>query len=47
MKALIELIAAGVNFPIEYVVALIALGVIALSAFAIHVIHSLAKRKPD
>jgi hypothetical protein len=47
MSALIELISAGVEFPIEYVVALIALGVIALSGFAIYVVHSLAKRKHD
>lgn len=47
MQELIELIAAGVKFPIEYVLALIALGVIALSAFAIHVVHTHTKRKPD
>lgn len=47
MAALINLIANGSTFPMEYVLALIALGAMALAAFAIHIVHSITKRKDD
>lgn len=45
MSEFVELIANGSAFPIEYVMALIALSVIGLAFFAIHAIHSIAKRR--
>ncbi|MEL7452795.1 MAG: hypothetical protein AAGJ50_05415 [Pseudomonadota bacterium] len=47
MKALSELIAEGSAFPIEYILAVIALAAMALAAFTIHAIASIAKRKND
>ncbi len=47
MKSLSELIAEGSAFPIEYVLAVVALAAMALAAFAIHAIVSVAKRKRD
>jgi hypothetical protein len=42
-----ELITKGSAFPMEYVLALIALAAMALAAFAIHAICSIARRKDD
>lgn len=47
MSELIEVIQSGSAFPIEYVMALIALGSIGLAMFAIHAIHSIAKRRDN
>lgn len=47
MAKIIELITKGSEFPLEYVMALIALAAIALAAFAIHVIYSITRRKDD
>jgi|GEM_PF-6648879 len=47
MKTLSELIAEGSAFPIEYVLAVIALAAMALAAFTIHAIVSIAKRNND
>lgn len=44
MNELFELVRSGSSFPIEYVMAVIALSVIGLAAFAIYAVHSLAKR---
>ena len=45
MKTLSELIAEGSAFPIEYVLAVITLAAMALAAFTIHAIVSIAKPK--
>lgn len=45
MNEILELIRSGSGFPIEYVMALIALAVIGLATFAIYAIHSIAKRR--
>lgn len=47
MAKLIELFTSGAKFPLEYVLALIALAAIGLAAFAIHAMHSIAKEKRD
>lgn len=47
MSDVIELIAGGAKFPMEYVLALIALAAFALAGFAIHAVHSIAKKKDD
>lgn len=47
MAELADLIANGSAFPMEYILALIALGAMALAAFAIYAMHSIAKRKND
>lgn len=47
MSEVIELIERAANFPIEYVFALVSLAAIGLAAFAIHAVHSMAKRKGD
>lgn len=47
MPEIVELIAKGSAFPMEYVLALIALAAFALAAFAIHAMHSIAQRKND
>lgn len=44
MSEFFELVRSGSSFPIEYVMAIIALSVVGLAAFAIHAVHSLAKR---
>lgn len=43
MTELINLVSNASNFPIEYVIALIALGAISLSFFAIYVVFSIAR----
>ena len=47
MSTVIELISHGANFPVEYVMALIALAAMGLAAFTIHAVHSIAKRRDD
>ncbi len=47
MSDLVELIVGGARFPMEYVLALIALGAMALAGFAIHAVHSIAKKKDE
>jgi hypothetical protein len=47
MSEVVDLIASGVKFPMEYILALIALAAIALAGFAIHAVHSIAKKKDE
>jgi hypothetical protein len=47
MVNITELITKVSEFPLEYVIALIALAAIALAAFAIHVIYAIARRRGD
>ena len=47
MDKLIDLISNASEFPMEFVLALIALSAIGLATFAIHAMHSIAKTKKD
>ena len=47
MTEFYELVLSGSKFPLEYVLALIALAAIGLAGFAIHAMHSIAKEKRD
>ena len=47
MTEFYELVLSGSKFPLEYVLALIALAAIGLAGFAIHAMHSISKEKRD
>ena len=47
MSEIVDLILGGAKFPMEYVLALIALAAIALAGFAIHAVHSIAKKRNE
>lgn len=47
MSEVIELILGGAKFPMEYLLALIALCAMALAGFAIYAVHSIAKKKDE
>ena len=47
MHEIVDLLSKAAKFPIEYVLALIALGAMALAGFAIYAVHSIAKRRSE